>query len=116
MIAALRAARARKPAKLIAATGVAAPEALRLIGDEADEVVCLETPAILYASGISSATSRKCRMTMWWRRFGRPADHARQPDRVPDIPCWSSPKASRPVGHVDSRARRERWAHGRSTA
>ena len=51
MIAALRAARARKPAKLIAATGVAAPESLRLIGHEADEVVCLETPAILYAIG-----------------------------------------------------------------
>ena len=51
MIAALRAARARKPAKLIAAAGVAAPEALRLIGHETDEVVCLETPAILYAIG-----------------------------------------------------------------
>jgi predicted phosphoribosyltransferase len=51
MIAALRAARARKPAKLIAAAGVAAPDALRLIGQEADEVVCLETPSILYAIG-----------------------------------------------------------------
>jgi predicted phosphoribosyltransferase len=51
MIAALRAVRARHPAKLIAATGVASPEAVRLIGREADEVVCLETPAILYAIG-----------------------------------------------------------------
>jgi putative phosphoribosyl transferase len=51
MIAALRAVRARRPAKLIAATGVASAEALRLIRREADEVVCLETPAILYAIG-----------------------------------------------------------------
>jgi putative phosphoribosyl transferase len=51
MIAALRAVRARHPVKLIAATGVASGEALRLIRQEADEVVCLETPAILYAIG-----------------------------------------------------------------
>jgi predicted phosphoribosyltransferase len=51
MIAALRAVRARHPAKLIAATGVASAEALRLIRQEADEVVCLETPALLYAIG-----------------------------------------------------------------
>ena len=51
MIAALRAVRARQPAKLIAATGVASAEALRLIGREADEVVCLETPELLYAIG-----------------------------------------------------------------
>jgi predicted phosphoribosyltransferase len=51
MIAALRAVRARQPAKLIAATGVASSGALQLIDREADEVVCLETPAILYAIG-----------------------------------------------------------------
>jgi predicted phosphoribosyltransferase len=51
MIAALRAVRARRPAKLIAAAGVASAEALRLIRREADEVVCLETPMILYAIG-----------------------------------------------------------------
>jgi predicted phosphoribosyltransferase len=51
MIAALRAVRARHPATLIAATGVASAEALRLISQEADEVVCLETPAVLYAIG-----------------------------------------------------------------
>ena len=51
MIAALRAVRARHPAKLIAATGVASTEALRLIRQEADEVVCLETPTVLYAIG-----------------------------------------------------------------
>ena len=51
MIAALRAVRARHPARLIAAAGVASAEAVRLIRHEADEVVCLETPAILYAIG-----------------------------------------------------------------
>ena len=52
MIAALRAVRARGPARLIAATGVASVEALRLITREADEVVCLETPELLYAIGL----------------------------------------------------------------
>ena len=51
MIAALRAVRARHPAKLIAATGVASSGALGLMRLEADEVVCLEAPAILYAIG-----------------------------------------------------------------
>lgn len=51
MIAALRAVRARRPMKLIAATGVASEEILHRIGGEADEVVCLETPRVLYAIG-----------------------------------------------------------------
>ena len=51
MIAALRAVRARRPSKLIAATGVASADALRLIRKEADEVVCLETPELLFAIG-----------------------------------------------------------------
>ena len=49
MIAALRAVRARHPAVLVAATAVASAEALRLIRREADEVICLDTPAMLYA-------------------------------------------------------------------
>ena len=51
MIAALRAVRARRPTKLIAATAVASPDALRVVRKEADEIVCLETPAMLYAIG-----------------------------------------------------------------
>lgn len=51
MIAALRAVRARHPAKLTAAAGVASREALQLIRPEADEVVCLETPEFMYAIG-----------------------------------------------------------------
>lgn len=51
IIAALRAVRAARPATLIAATGVACMDALRLIGREADEVVCLDIPFDLYAIG-----------------------------------------------------------------
>jgi len=51
MIAALRAVRARRPATLIAATAVASADTLQRISLEADEVVCLETPAVLYAIG-----------------------------------------------------------------
>jgi putative phosphoribosyl transferase len=51
MIAALRAVRGRRPARLIAATAVSSPEILRRISQEADEVVCLETPDVLYAIG-----------------------------------------------------------------
>jgi putative phosphoribosyl transferase len=51
MVAALRAVRARKPSRIVAAAGVASPEALEVIRREADEVVCLETPRALYAIG-----------------------------------------------------------------
>jgi predicted phosphoribosyltransferase len=51
MIAALRAVRARKPAKLIAAVAVAPKETVRKIAKQADEVVCLEVPAVFYAVG-----------------------------------------------------------------
>lgn len=51
MIAALRAVRSRRPARLVAAAGVASKDTLRLIQQEADEVVCLETPGILFAIG-----------------------------------------------------------------
>lgn len=52
MIAALRAVRARGPAHLVAATAVAPEETLRIIRREADEVVCLEVPPVLYAIGM----------------------------------------------------------------
>jgi predicted phosphoribosyltransferase len=51
MIAALRAIRAKQPTKLIAAVAVAPPEILRRIAQEADEVVCLETPEEFWAVG-----------------------------------------------------------------
>ena len=51
MVAALRAVRARHPAKLIAATAVAPAQTLELIKGLADEVVCLEIPQVFYAVG-----------------------------------------------------------------
>lgn len=49
ILAALRAVRAKNPARLIVATAVAPPEAIQRIEEEADEVVCLETPTVFYA-------------------------------------------------------------------
>jgi predicted phosphoribosyltransferase len=51
MIAALRAVRAQRPAKLIAAAAVAPPAALKRMEEEADEVVCVEVPEHFYAVG-----------------------------------------------------------------
>lgn len=51
MIAALRAVRAKHPAKLIAAVAVAPPQTIERIRTEADEVVCLYGPDYFYAVG-----------------------------------------------------------------
>jgi putative phosphoribosyl transferase len=51
MIAALRAVRAKQPAKLIATVAVAPPETVARIRKEADEVVCLATPYDFMAVG-----------------------------------------------------------------
>lgn len=51
MIAALRAIRARHPARLIAATAVAPADTLERIRQEADEVICLEVPRMMFAIG-----------------------------------------------------------------
>ncbi len=51
MIAALRSIRSQNPAKLIAAMAVAPPRAVATMEQEADEVVCLATPASFYAVG-----------------------------------------------------------------
>ncbi len=44
MIAALHAARAKQPERLVCAVPVAAPDSLELVRPHADEVVCLEAP------------------------------------------------------------------------
>lgn len=51
MIAALHAARSRQPRKLICAVPVAPAGTLADITPLADEIVCLETPAIFYSVG-----------------------------------------------------------------
>lgn len=49
--AALRAIRAGKPARLVAAVGVASPHILTQLRAEADEIVCVGAPALLFAVG-----------------------------------------------------------------
>ena len=51
MLAAIRSVRARKPQKLVVAIGVAPQQTLARIQAEADEVVCLASPADFYAVG-----------------------------------------------------------------
>jgi putative phosphoribosyl transferase len=51
LLAALKSLRARGPARLIAAVGVAPPEAVGRLEAAADEVICLDTPADFYAVG-----------------------------------------------------------------
>jgi predicted phosphoribosyltransferase len=51
MLAALHAARAKVPARLVCAVPVAAPDSLALVRPHCDEVVCLEAPPEFYAVG-----------------------------------------------------------------
>jgi putative phosphoribosyl transferase len=51
MIAAVRALRAREPARLVVAAAVAPPEAVERLQAEADAVVCLATPTVFFAIG-----------------------------------------------------------------
>jgi predicted phosphoribosyltransferase len=51
MIAALHAARAKHPARLVCAVPVAAPDSLSKVAPHADEVVCLDAPEGFYAVG-----------------------------------------------------------------
>lgn len=51
MIAALHAVRQRAPARLVCAVPVASQEAVRLVADHADEVICLDTPRRFRAVG-----------------------------------------------------------------
>ncbi len=51
MRAALRATRQRKPKKIVLAVPVAAPDSIASLRGEADDVVCLETPAHFFAIG-----------------------------------------------------------------
>lgn len=62
MIAALKVLRARKPARLIAAVPVAAPDALEKVTALADATVCLEAPAWFMAVG------------QFYRNFGQVED------------------------------------------
>jgi predicted phosphoribosyltransferase len=64
MLAALHAARARAPARLICAVPVAAPDSLELVRPHCDELVCLAAPAGFFAVG------------QFYRRFDQVEDEA----------------------------------------
>lgn len=51
MLAALHAARAKAPARLVCAVPVAAPDSLELVRPHCDELVCLDAPPEFYAVG-----------------------------------------------------------------
>jgi predicted phosphoribosyltransferase len=51
MLAALHAARAKSPARLVCAVPVAAPDSLELVRPHCDDLVCLEAPPEFYAVG-----------------------------------------------------------------
>ncbi len=55
MVAALRALRAQAPARLVCAVPVASREAMRLVAREADDTVCLATPAPFHGVGLHYA-------------------------------------------------------------
>jgi predicted phosphoribosyltransferase len=61
--AALRAIRHRHPRRLILAVPVCAPDSLARLRGEADEVVCLVAPPLLYGVG------------QWYRDFSQVSDH-----------------------------------------
>jgi putative phosphoribosyl transferase len=60
--AALRAIRRRQPHRLILAVPVCAPDSASRLGEEADEVVCLLAPPLLYGVG------------QWYRDFSQVSD------------------------------------------
>jgi predicted phosphoribosyltransferase len=51
MLAALKAIKSQKPAKLVVAVGVAPAEAIKRIQKEVDEVVCPKIPKLFFAVG-----------------------------------------------------------------
>jgi len=51
MLAAVRAARAARAARIIVAVPVGSPQAAELLAPEADQLVILQTPAVLFAIG-----------------------------------------------------------------
>jgi putative phosphoribosyl transferase len=61
--AACQVARAHGAARVVLAVPVGAPDSLAALADDADEVICLETPAWLFAVGAA------------YRHFGQTSDH-----------------------------------------
>jgi putative phosphoribosyl transferase len=62
MLAAVRALRQERPARIVAAVPIAAPQTCALLGEEADQVVCAATPEPFYALGL------------WYENFAQTTD------------------------------------------
>ena len=90
--AALRAVRAREPRRLILAVPVGAPDAVRSLRGEADEVVCLLEPELMWAVGL------------WYEHFEPTADTeiakllVGDADDPPPGPILSSSEVRIPAG------------------
>jgi putative phosphoribosyl transferase len=90
--AALRAVRAREPRRLILAVPVGAPEAVRSLREEADGVVCLLEPELMWAVGL------------WYEHFDQTADAeiakllAGDADDPPPRPLLSASEVRVPAG------------------
>jgi putative phosphoribosyl transferase len=91
--AALRAVRAREPRRLILAVPVGAPETVRSLRGEADEVVCLLEPKLMWAVGL------------WYEHFEPTADAeiakllAGDADDPPPRPILRSTEVRIPAGN-----------------
>jgi putative phosphoribosyl transferase len=83
--AACRVARARGAARVIMATPVASTSAVAALRNEADEVVCLETPASFWAVG------------QWYRDFGQTPD-SQVVDLLGRARASTPPPDGRPAG------------------
>ena len=77
LIAALDALRARRPARLVVAVGVAPPDALARLRTHADEVFCLQAPEDFSAVG------------QFYRDFGQVADN----EVIALLSAWRNPPA-----------------------
>ena len=71
--AALRAVRRRRPARTVLAVPVCAPDSAARLRDEADEVVCLTMPPLLYGVGQWYRDFSQVSDEEVWRRCGRSA-------------------------------------------
>jgi putative phosphoribosyl transferase len=87
MLAAVRAARAAGAATIVVAAPVASPQAAQLVGVEADQLVILQTPAMLFAIGEwyerfeQLEDEEVCRLLDLHRRGERESGASSQPDR-----------------------------------
>ena len=80
--AALRTVRRQNPRRVILAVPVCAPDSARRLREEADEVICLRTPALLYGVGqwyrdFSQVPDDEVIETL--RSFGSASDRGREP-------------------------------------